>query len=101
MVAILSRGRWVNDGKFCVAGLNSRMCCLVPLVDYKAADQVLPRGETTHEGVDISNTHPTIINTDYNRMQTFLILNHQYSAYQKEIKAWIESNRNPRCHVTT
>ena len=53
---------------------------------------VSPRGQTTHEGVDVSNTHLSMINPDYNMMPVVSIHIYQYSAYQKQIKAWIESN---------
>ena len=62
---------------------------------------VSPRGETTHEGVDVNNTHPSMINPDYNMILANLTLNYQYFAYLMQIKVWIESNSSPRCHVTT
>ena len=40
-----------------------------------------PRGETTHEGVDVNNTHPSMINPDYNMILANLALNYQYFAY--------------------
>ena len=42
---------------------------------------VSPRGETTHEGVDVNNTHPSMINPDYNMILANLTLNYQYFAY--------------------
>ena len=39
------------------------------------------RGETTHEGVDVNNTHPSMINPDYNMILANLTLNYQYFAY--------------------
>ena len=42
---------------------------------------VSPRGETTHEGVDVNNTHPSMINPDYNMILANLTLNSQYFAY--------------------
>ena len=30
---------------------------------------------------------------------TLFVIIYQYSAYQKQIKAWIEINRSRRCHV--
>ena len=38
---------------------------------------VSPRGETTHEGVDVNNTHPSMINPDYNMILANLTLNYQ------------------------
>ena len=38
---------------------------------------------------------------DYNMMLAISVRINQCSAYQKQIKAWIESNRRRRCHVTT
>ena len=40
-----------------------------------------PRGETTHEGVDVNNTQPSMINPDYNMILANLTLNYQYFAY--------------------
>ena len=42
-----------------------------------------------------------LINPDYNMMPAISVTIYQYSAYQKQIKAWIESNRSRRRHVTT
>ena len=42
---------------------------------------VSPRGETTHSGVDVNNTHPSMINPDYNMILANLTLNYQYFAY--------------------
>ena len=39
------------------------------------------RGETTHSGVDVNNTHPSMINPDYNMILANLTLNYQYFAY--------------------
>ena len=59
---------------------------------------VSPRGETTHEGVDVNNTHLSMINPpDYYMMLAISVTIYQYSAYQKQIKAWIESNGSRRC----
>ena len=62
---------------------------------------IAPRGETTHEGVDVNNTPLSMINPDYNMMPAISVRINQYSAYYKQIKAWIESNRRRRSHVTT
>ena len=42
---------------------------------------VSPRGETTHEGVDVNNTHLSMINPDYNMMLAISVTIYQYSAY--------------------
>ena len=42
---------------------------------------VSPCGETIHEGVDVNNTHPSMINPDYNMILANLTLNYQYFAY--------------------
>ena len=42
---------------------------------------VSPRGETTHEGVDVNNTHLSMINPDYNTMPAISVRTNQYSAY--------------------
>ena len=42
---------------------------------------VSPRGETTHEGVDVNNTRLSMINPDYNMMPEISVLIYQYSAY--------------------
>ena len=42
---------------------------------------VSPRGETTHEGVDVNNTHLPMIDPDYNMMPTILLFIYQYSTY--------------------
>ena len=41
------------------------------------------------------------INPNYNMMLAISVTIYQDYAYQKQIKAWIESNRSRRCHVTT
>ena len=35
-----------------------------------------PRGETTHSGVDVNNTHLSMINPDYNMMQAISVTIH-------------------------
>ena len=42
---------------------------------------ISPRDETTHEGVDVNNTHLSMINPDYNMMLAISITIYQYSAY--------------------
>ena len=46
----------------------------------RAQPEGSPRGETTHEGVDVNNTHPSMINPDYNMILANLTLNYQYFA---------------------
>ena len=41
---------------------------------------VSPRGETRHEGVDVNNTHLSVINPDYNTMPAISARINQYSA---------------------
>ena len=60
-----------------------------------------PHGETTHEGVDINNTHLSMINSDYSMMPTIFLFIYPYTAHLKQIKAWIESNRSPCWHAIT
>ena len=50
-------------------------------VILRAQPEGSPRGETTHEGVDVNNTHPSMINPDYNMILANLTLNYQYFAY--------------------
>ena len=57
--------------------IMDRGVLLTPTTDYI----VSPRGETTQEGVDVNNTHLTMINPDYNMMPIFSVLIYQYSAY--------------------
>ena len=42
---------------------------------------VSPRGETTHEVVDVNNTHLYMINPDYNMMLAISVTIYQYSTY--------------------
>ena len=42
---------------------------------------VSPRGETTREGVDVSNTHLSMINPNYNMMPAISVRTNQYFAY--------------------
>ena len=45
-----------------------------------------PRGETTHEGVDVNNTHLSMIKPDYNMMLAISVTIYQYSAYLNKLK---------------
>ena len=40
---------------------------------------------------ELNNTHPTIMNSDYNIIRTILVLSYQYSVYQKQTKACIKA----------
>ena len=63
----------------CVVDINSRVCCLAAPGDPESAARgIARRGETTHEGVDVNNTHPSMINPDYNMILANLTLNYQY-----------------------
>ena len=42
---------------------------------------VSPCGEATHEGVDVNNTHLSMINPDYNMMPAISVRTNQYFAY--------------------
>ena len=45
----------------------------------RAQSEWSPRGETTHSGVDVNNTHLSMINLDYNMMPTISVRINQYS----------------------
>ena len=47
----------------------------------RAQPEWSPRGKTTHEGVDVNNTHLSMINPDYNMMLAISVRINQYSAY--------------------
>ena len=66
----------IMDG--CVL-LTSTPECVVSLrrVIPRAQPEGSPRGETTHEGVDVNNTHPSMINPDNNMILANLTLNYQ------------------------
>ena len=51
----------------CVVDVNSRVCCLAATGDH-CAHMIARRGETTHSGVDVNNTHISMINPDYSMM---------------------------------
>ena len=49
---------------------------------YKTREWVAsPCDETAHEGVDVYNTHPSVINPDYNMIITMLVLIYKYYTY--------------------
>ena len=56
-------------------------CVLLTSTPEGCALGIARRGETTHEGVDVNNTHPSMINPDYNMILANLTLNYQYFAY--------------------
>ena len=47
----------------------------------RAQPEWSPLGETTHEGVDVNNTHLSMINPDYNMMPAISVRTNQYSAH--------------------
>ena len=57
----------INHGEVCVVDINSRVCCVTAPGD--------------HEGVDVNNTHPSMINLDYSMTPTISVLIYQYCAY--------------------
>ena len=70
----------IMDG--CVLLTSTPECVVSPCrVIPRAQPEGSPRGETTHEGVDVNNTHPSMINPDYNMILANLTLNYQYFAY--------------------
>ena len=106
MASILSRPPWVNGniaflirmyskfykfpyGMFkglimdgCVLLTSTPQCVVSPRRAIpRAQPEGSPRGETTHSGVDVNNTHPSMINPDYNMILANLTLNYQYFAY--------------------
>ena len=70
----------IMDG--CVLLTSTPECVVSPRRAIpRAQPEGSPRGETTHEGVDVNNTHPSMINPDYNMILAHLTLNYQYFAY--------------------
>ena len=70
----------IMDG--CVLLTSTPECVVSPRRAIpRAQPEGSPRGETTHEGVDVNNTHPSMINPDYNMILANLTLNYQYFAY--------------------
>ena len=80
---------WTKHGLFkglimdgCVLLTSTPECVVSPRRAIpRAAPSGSPRGETTHEGVDVNNTHPSMINPDYNMILANLTLNYQYFAH--------------------
>ena len=67
-------------------GLIMDRCVLLtstPVVDINSGCTLViaRRGETTQEGVDVNNTHLSMINPDYNMMPAISVRTNQYSAY--------------------
>ena len=78
-VGVLLKGL-IMDG--CVLLTSTPECVVSPRQAIpRAQPEGSPRGETTHEGVDVNNTHPSMINPDYNMILANLTLNYQYFAY--------------------
>ena len=70
----------IMDG--CVLLTSTPECVVSPRGDPSGcALGITRRGETTHSGVDVNNTHPSMINPDYNMILAYLTLNYQYFAY--------------------
>ena len=69
---------WLEQRRHWLKGLIMDGCVLLTSTPECV---VSPRGETTHEGVDVNNTHPSMINPDYNMILANLTLNYQYFAY--------------------
>ena len=70
----------IMDG--CVLLTSTPECVVSPRrVIPRAQPEGSPCGETTHSGVDVNNTHPSMINPNYNMILANLILNYQYFAY--------------------
>ena len=70
----------IMDG--CVLLTSTPECVVSPRRAIpRAQPEGSSRGETTHEGVDVNNTHPSMINPDYNMILANLTLNYQYFAY--------------------
>ena len=67
----------------CVLLTSTPSCVVSPrrAIPRAPARGIARRGETTHEGVDVNNTHPSMINPDYNMILANLTLNYQYFAY--------------------
>ena len=85
----------------CVLLTSTPSCVVSPRGDHSGCALVIAQcGKTTREGVDVNNSHLSMINTDNNMMPVISVHTNQYSAYQKQINAWIENNRRRRCHVT-
>ena len=66
-------------------GLIMDMCMLLTstpecvVLPRRAITREQPK--TTHEGVDVNNTHLSMINPDYNMMTAIYLRINQYSAY--------------------
>ena len=66
----------------CLLLTSTPDCVVLPRrVIMRAQPEWSPRGETTHEGVDVNNTHLSMINPDYNMMLAISVRINQCSAY--------------------
>ena len=66
----------------CVLLTSTPECVVSPRRSItRAQPEWSPRGETIHEGVDINNTHLSMINPDYNMMLAISVRINQYSAH--------------------
>ena len=52
----------INHGWVCVVDINPLVCCLAAGRSEGCALGITRRGETTHSGVDVNNTHTSTIN---------------------------------------
>ena len=68
---LTSTPEWVVSPRRAITRAQPSGCALV----------IARRGETTHEGVDVNNTHLSMINPDYNMMLAISVTIYQYSAY--------------------
>ena len=66
----------------CVLLTSTPEWVVSPRGDHSGCALVIAwRGETTHEGVDVNNTHLSMINPDYNMMLAISVTIYQYTAY--------------------
>ena len=61
--------------------INSWVCCLAAQGNHEGTARVIALCRDNTQGIDVNNTHPSMINPDYNMIITILVLNYQYSAY--------------------
>ena len=57
------------------------MMIMIMMIIAKRSLSEPPRGKTTHGGVDVKNTHLSMINPDHNMMLAISVTIYQYSAY--------------------
>ena len=85
----------------CIVGVRLRRVlyrCIGWSQGHSLSDHTMERQHLRE--FDINNIQTIMIDPDHNMMPTNLVHSYQYSsAYQKQLKIWIESNRSPHCHV--